>query len=99
MLFDIYMIILTAFAVFGLFCFAEQIVMTIRYSSSPKTVTVIRYDAAFPTYDTIRYIHNTLYNNEIVVLSDNPDHQCPMATTVSVEGLHKYITNALFTKN
>ena len=99
MLFDIYMIFLTAFAVFGLFCLIEQIVMAIKYSSAPKTITLIRYDAAFSTYDTIRYIHNTLYNNEIVVLSDNPDNICPMATTVTIDGLHKYITNALFTKN
>ncbi len=99
MLFDIYMIFLTAFAIFGLFCLIEQIVMAVKYSSSPKSVTILNYDAAFSTYDSIRYIHNTLYNNEILVVSENPATVCPLATTVSQAELLKYITNALFTKN
>lgn len=98
MLFDVYMIVITAFALFGMFCLAEQIIMAIKYGDSPKSVTILRYDASYKTYDTIRFIHNSLYNNEIVVLSDNSAHKCPMATTISQGELSQYITNALFTK-
>ena len=98
MLSDVYMIVVTSFAVFGMFCLAEQIAMAIKYADSPKTITLIKYDASCKTYDTIRFIHNSLYNNEIVVLSDNPGHSCPMATTVTPGELSQYITNALFTK-
>lgn len=95
---DVYMIIVTSFAVFGMFCLAEQIVMAVKYADSPKTITLIKYDASCKTCDTIRFIHNTLYNNETVVLSDSPDNKCPVATTVTPAELSQYITNALFTK-
>lgn len=45
MLFDVYMIVITAFALFGMFCLAEQIIMAIKYGDSPKSVTILRYDA------------------------------------------------------
>ena len=99
MLSDIYMIILTAFAVFGLFCIAEEIITAIRLSDAPKSVTVLLYDRHFDTYNTVQYIHNTLYNNEIIMLSEDSNDICPLATTVTPDELHKYITNALFTKN
>ena len=98
MLFDIYMIILTAFAIFGFYCLAEQFIMAAKYSQAPKTVTILKYDGAISTYDTVQFLHNSLYNNEIVVLSDNPSHSCPYAATISQGELSQYITNALFTK-
>lgn len=98
MLSDVYMIIVTAFALFGFYCLAEQVITAIKYSDTPKTITIIKYDASYRTYDAIQYIHNTLYNNETVVISDNPDNKCPLATTVRPGELSQYITNALFTK-
>ncbi|MBQ6850412.1 MAG: hypothetical protein IJN77_05175 [Oscillospiraceae bacterium] len=99
MLYDIYMIILTSLAVFGLFGIVEWRVMSVRFSKASRSVTVLAADKSFSTYDTILYIHNTLYNNEIIVVSDGENTVFPMATTVSAEELHRYITNALFTKN
>lgn len=99
MLSDIYMIILTAFAVFGLFCISEEIITAIRLSNAPKSITVLLYDRHFDTYNTVQYIHNTLHNNEIIMLSESSNDICPLAATVTPDELHKYITNALFTKN
>lgn len=95
---DIYMIILTSFALFGLFCLTEQIIMSVKFSKAPKSVTVILGNKSFSTYDTIQYIHNALYNNEIVILSEKAGEEYPLATTLTTEELHTYITNALFTK-
>lgn len=99
MLSDVYMIVLTSFAVFGLFCLMEWLVMSVRFSQAPKSVTVMVADKSFSTYDTIRYIHNTLYNNEIIVVCETEQSTFPLATAVSEKELHRYITNALFTKN
>lgn len=97
-MFDVYMIFITAFAVFGLFCLVESIAMYICYRNSCETVTVIKYTEEYSTQNTIQYLNNTLYNNQVVVLSQEKII-FPQADTVSVEELHKYITNALFTKN
>ena len=96
---DVYMIILTAFALLGLFCLIDGIIMSIRFSAAPRTVTVMLAEKSFSTYDTVQYIHNTLYNNEIIVISEGDYTDFPMATVVQEKDLHRYITNALFTKN
>ena len=99
MLYDIYMIILTSFALFGFFCMIEQVFMSVRFSKAPKSVTVLLADKSINTYDTLWYIHNVLYNNEIIVISETDCTDFPMAAVVQEKDLHRYITNALFTKN
>ena len=94
---DIYMIFLTAFALLGAFCLIESIFMGIRYGKCSETVTIIKYDNEIQVLNTVEYLHNTLYNNKIIIVSDNKE-ECLMVPTVTQEELHKYITNALFTK-
>ena len=99
MIADVYMIILTAFALFGAYSFAEQIIILFRRRNSPKSVTVMKYEKDMNLYHTINHLHNSLFNNEILLLSDNPEDICPLATTVTPEELLKFITFDLFTKN
>ena len=98
MIFDVYMIVITAFAVFGLFCLVENIAMHICYRNSCETVTIVKYSGEYSTQSTIQYLNYTLYNNQVVVVSGEKII-FPQADTVPLEDLHKYITNALFTKN
>ena len=97
-MFDVYMIFITAFAVFGLYCLVESIVMYMCFRNSCETVTIIKYNGEYSTQNTIQYLNNTLYNNQVVVVSKEKII-FPQADAVSEEDLHKYITNALFTKN
>ena len=97
MVFDVYMIFITAFALFGAFCLIESIVMGIKYGRCSETVTIIKYNNERAVLATVEYLHNTLYNNKIIIVSDNGE-RCLLAPTVTQEELHKYITNDLFTK-
>ena len=99
MIADVYMIFITAFALFGLYSFAEQLIVLFRRRNSPKSVTVMKYEKDMNLYHTINHLHNSLFNNEILLLSDNPEDTCPLATTVTQEELLKFITFDLFTKN
>ena len=94
---DVYMIFLTAFALFGAFSLIESVVMGIRYGKCSETITIIKYDNEIQVLNTVEYLHNTLYNNEIVIVSDK-EEECVLAPTVTHEELYKYITNGLFTK-
>ncbi len=96
---DVFFIAVTAFAFFGLYCFIDALVMSVRYSDAPRTVTIMEYDGSPSAYSTISYIHNTLYNNEIILVADGKIPDCPLAKTLTQEELHKYITFTLFTKN
>ena len=73
MAFDVYMIFITAFALFGAFCLIESIVMGIKYGRCSETVTIIKYDNERAVLNTVEYLHNTLYNNKIIIVSDNGD--------------------------
>lgn len=99
MLHDVCFIFITAFAFFGLYCFIDAFIMSARNLHSPCTITIMRYTGEKDMYNAISYIHNTLYNNEIILVTEDDGVQCPFATTVTGEELHKYITIALFTKN
>ena len=99
MLHDVCFIFITAFAFFGLYCFIDAFVMATKNFHSPHTVTIMQYTGHRDMYGAISYIHNTLYNNEIILVAEDASIQCPLAQTVTAEELHKYITIALFTKN
>ena len=45
-----------------------------------------------------KLIEHKIYN-EIIVISEGDCTDFPMATVVQEKDLHRYITNALFTKN
>ena len=99
MISDVYMIILTAFALFGAYSFAEQLIVICRRHNSPKSVTVMKYEKDLNLYHAINHMHNKLFNNEIILISDNPEDTCPLAPVVAPEELLKFITFDLFTKN
>ena len=101
MFFDVYMIILTGFAVLGLFflgeiCFAAY---TSRYS--PPSVTVMLYSEGAPSVEKMRLIHNIIPNNHIVFITES-DTDCTYINNVQVCRLceiSEYMKDVLFTKN
>ena len=95
---DAYNIIITAFALFGLYSFIDGVIMYLRYGRGAQTVTVIKYEDEYSVLNTIEYLNNALYNNSVVVVSDQKTDS-PVIPIVTLDELHKYITNALFTKN
>ena len=98
MISDVYMIFITALAVFGLYCIAENIMMHINCRNGAKTVVLVVYDESKNVYGTVDYLHNNIFNCNIMVVAEE-ENICPMAGCVTVEDLHQYITNDLFTKN
>ncbi len=96
---DIYMIFLTAFAIFGIFSIMEDIVMYLSYRKSAKNVVIVfGGDNDATVYNTVQYLHNTLYNSYIIVVSEG-NSLCEEARYMTKEELLKYIKNDLFTKN
>ena len=99
MISDVYMIILTAFALFGAYSLAEQLIVICKRHNSPKSVTVMKYEKDLNLYHAINHMHNEIFNNEVLLISDNPEDTCPLAPVVAPEELLKFITFDLFTKN
>ena len=98
MISEVYMIFITALAVFGLYCIAENILIHINCRNSPKTVVLVVYDETKDVYGTVDYLHNNIFNCHIMIVAEK-ENICPLADCVTAEDLHQYITNDLFTKN
>ena len=100
MFFDVYMIILTAFAVFGVYCFMEMIYTAITGRNAPVSVTVMALDSGEATREKAKNIRNTLSNNYVVYISDDTGE------AETEDGIRvcrfceisSYITDVLFTK-
>jgi len=67
---DIYIIILTAFAVFGLYSLIELIISLHVGDDLPPSAVVMKYSDDEKTYTKRRYINNTVNNNSIIMLAD-----------------------------
>lgn len=97
MLFDFYFIILTAFAILGLFFVLETVMMHIQSLKAPRSVTIIKYSKDKNTNDKIKYIYDNIPNNEIVYLSENKeDGIIPRFTNCEISS---YLSNVLFTNS
>lgn len=66
-----YMIFMTGFAVFGLYCFLEMIFSLITGLKSPGSVTVMRYSESAACYRKLRSVQSSVFNNEILFIGEN----------------------------
>lgn len=100
MTFDVCMIVLTAFAVFGGYCLAEMIFDALEEACSPPSVTFMIYGDDDHTYKKVRQMYNNIPNNTIVFLeSDGKENIYPDSVCCAVCEISDIVTNVLFTKN
>jgi len=62
-MFDVYMIFLTGFALFGLYCFVDSLLSILTLSEHPPTVTIFYNSQDEMTFKKIKYVENYLPNN------------------------------------
>ncbi len=98
---DIYIIVLTAFAVFGIYSFIEIIVTLYDSCNSPASVVIMRYSDREKTCSKIHYIDNAVYNNRIILVTDEDiQHNIYPGCTVCREcEISRAVAQRLFTKN
>lgn len=97
---DIYIIILTAFAVFGLYSLIELIISLCAEGDLPPSVVVMKYSNDEKTYTKRRYINNTVHNNSIIMITDE-DVQTdifPGCTVCKECEISRAVAQRLFTK-
>lgn len=68
---DILFIITTAFAFFGIYCFAETVSEFFSVSKFPPSVTVVLTENEDLAYRKIKYIEQNIPNNHIVLYNDD----------------------------
>ncbi|MEG0019687.1 MAG: hypothetical protein RSA20_07740 [Oscillospiraceae bacterium] len=98
MLFDIYMILLTSFAVFGVYCFLDMLYSLFYLKRVPKTVTFLNYSIDPFTQRKIRLMQNSVGNNDIVFISENMENIYDDTKISKKADIMQYIDNGLFTK-
>lgn len=100
MLFEIFMITLSAFAVYGLYCIGELILVFMGRRHSPKSVTIMLYQKDMETYSKIRYLQNNVFNNEIILLTDDTLQKNVYTDFILSDNRHllSELQNLLFTK-
>ena len=101
MLFDIYIIILTSFAILGLYTFVELILAAVYIRKMPKSVTVMAYSQDEATAKKVYALQNNVFNNKIVLVDDDEIKVNSYADTdkILTGEISQYITDVLFTKD
>ncbi|MBQ8604824.1 MAG: hypothetical protein IJ410_08305 [Oscillospiraceae bacterium] len=97
---DVYIIILTAFAVFGFYSFIELIVSWHTEKDLPPSAVVMKYSDDEKTYIKRRYINNTVNNNSIILVSDENvrTDMYPGCTVCKECEISRAVSQRLFTK-
>jgi len=75
---DILFIVITAFALFGLYCLAETISDTAYASKFPPSVIIVNNSSDEATFKKIKYVQENIPNNHIIVFpfeENAPAHQ------------------------
>lgn len=88
-MYDAYMILMTAFAVFGRYSFLDMIFNILSGVKSPPSVTVMRYSRSDRRRKKIKYIHNTLFNNRVILIGGGDENVYPDTIKVSRRQLER----------
>ena len=64
---DIIFIIITALALFGIYCIAETVSETVSGAKYPPSVTIVHNSQEDLTFRKIRYIQENVPNNHVIV--------------------------------
>ncbi|MEG1782335.1 MAG: hypothetical protein RR253_03695 [Oscillospiraceae bacterium] len=100
MLFDIYMIILTSFAILGLYTFLDMLGTAMQQQKMPRSVTVMAYSQDSGVLKKVYYLQNNVFNNKIVLIDNDELKINSYADTdkILTSEISQYITDVLFTK-
>ena len=63
MLFDVYLIVLTGFAVLGIYCFFEAVLNIFAFRKMPLSVMIIKNDTDEYTMKKIKFAEQNIPNN------------------------------------
>lgn len=101
MFFDIYMVIITAFAVFGCYCLLEMLFLFYLQLDFPPSVTVVCHREDPLLKEKIKYMQNNIANSNILLVVENDGEKqfydgVYICTFCEISD---YITDVLFTKN
>ncbi|MBR2502987.1 MAG: hypothetical protein IKB62_02555 [Oscillospiraceae bacterium] len=93
--FDIYIIILTAFGMFGIYCFIDMTINVFSTSKFPPSVLVLRNSDDEKTMKKVKYAQENLPNNYTVFypFEDDEDRE------KQLEKICGYIEDVLDVKN
>lgn len=97
MFFDIYMILITSFAVFGVYCFIDLIYTLLYLRNMPRSITILSYSIDNYTKHKIKLMQNTVAVNDIVFLADDKENIYDNTQKMSRDEMIKYIEDSLFT--
>ena len=90
-MYTVYMIFLTGFALFGLYCFVDTLLSIIDYSKQPPTVTIFLNTQDYRTFKKIKYVENCVPNNyNILYPFENAETEQEQLII-----LNKYLKNVL----
>ncbi|MBQ9845141.1 MAG: hypothetical protein IJO54_03555 [Oscillospiraceae bacterium] len=95
MAFDIYIIILTAFAVFGLYCLVDMVLALFAMGKMPASVMIMKNDMGDKTFKKVKFAEQNIPNNYTVFYPfDNAD-----SDEKQMELLNGYLTEVLGVKS
>ena len=95
---DVYMIFLTALALFGMYKIVEEFAVRYFLCNCAETMVLVLYSEGADVCATVNYLHNIFDESQIIVVAEK-QISCPLVQTMTTEELLRFITNDLFTKN
>ena len=98
MLFDIYMIFLTSFAIFGIYCAIDMLKVVFYHNKMPKSITILKYNDEKYTKIKVDLLQDTINNNDILLIGSDEMNIYPDTKLMSKDDLLLYIKNEMFTK-
>ena len=90
MRYDIYLIILTGFAVFGIYCFFDVLITFFTLKNIPVSVLIMKTGADCKTMQKIKIAEQNIPNNHIVFYPFETDHD---------KTLFYYLKDVLYVNN
>ena len=88
---EVYLIILTGFAVLGVYCFTDTVFSALYFRKFPETVTIIKNTQDDATFKKIKYIEQNLPNNYTLFYPFDSN----LGEKEQLEILDKYLKNVL----
>lgn len=94
---NILMIILTGFAVLGVWFVCDLAIKTARGIKSPQTVTFIKYSESDGAYYKILALQTETFNNKIVLIGDGDENIYSGLEKIKKCEISDFIENHIFT--
>jgi len=95
MAYDIYIIILTGFAVFGMYCFIDTVFSLIGMRNMPASVLILKNDMGDRTFKKVKFAEQNIPNNYTVLYPYDKEKEA----AEQLEVLNLYIEQILGVKN